>query len=772
MRQATQYIKFTIFSIIFTLLIPSTYLFSQEKDTEAGQAIQNTQPKEVIIDDFEKGQTEGVFYKRETSLGTYQGTWAKRPSYTIITKTEEPNRGKILGIEFKKEGGWCGWYTLLQGLDASNFNSLTFWVKGEEGGERFDIGLADQRMQDLEIDAVYAGPVKAFIEGGEVTKEWKKVRIPLARVGSEIDIKHMGSIVLWFRYGGVGKIYMDDIKLENDPEITKIEEYNMPIVLNESKAKRSMWVWKIDPVENPRAKEDLFRLCERGKINVIYLYFGDYREGTDKEYDLRLEEFLNQAKQKNIGVEALTGNPVWALKENHQAALVWLEEFLKFNKNHQAKFRGVSFDVEPYLTNEWNSDRERIKADYIVLLEKCRNLIEKYGGNFEIGVAIPIFYDKEDNGEFEKKILEYMDYIALMDYYDTAKDIIKGAQFHLDLAAKMNKYVILGVETQDLVTMQQGKRRNTFFEEGWEEMEMILKKVESGVDEYRSFWGIGMHCYCSYRLLTRGRNVPTRERPKDNYQIMSYEKSFPIKIDGNLEEWNNIEPFRIIAQDNVVYGAGAWEGKDDLSVKVWSAWDKTDLYLVFDVLDSKLVQERSGGDLWEGDHIELWLDVDLVSDLNEAVNSNDDFQIGLSPGNFSNLKPEVYIWTPSVDENLLGLIEIAAQKKEDGYTIEVKIPQDVLFSSIEPRVGVEPLTELSKIHYIYRLEGSPYMGFHKGFKMGIMVDGSDTDDKFQPQKCLVSSSKDRVWGDPTVFGILNFVGKPEDVAAEQKSGKK
>ena len=145
----------------------------------------------VLVDDFNKGSTEGLFSERLTSIGAFQGTWAKRPSWSIITKTSEirrGKRGKSLRMEWENLGGWCGWYTLLDGLDASDYNALTFWVKGEKGGERFDVGLADGLMQELEIDAKYVGAVTFFLENG-ISTEWQKVKIPLSRVGA--DIKHI-----------------------------------------------------------------------------------------------------------------------------------------------------------------------------------------------------------------------------------------------------------------------------------------------------------------------------------------------------------------------------------------------------------------------------------------------------------------------------------------------------------------------------------------------------------------------------------------------------
>jgi hypothetical protein len=69
-------------------------------------------------------------------------------------------------------------------------------------------------------------------------------------------------------------------------------------------------------------------------------------------------------------------------------------------------------------------------------------------------------------------------------------------------------------------------------------------------------------------------------------------------------------------------------------------------------------------------------------------------------------------------------------------------------------VGVEPL-QLPTAQ-IFQLPSETALDFHRNFKMGIMVDVGDTDDKNNPMKLLISTSLDRIWGDPTTFGAVEF----------------
>ncbi|MBI2871368.1 MAG: hypothetical protein HYY14_06645 [Candidatus Omnitrophica bacterium] len=698
----------------------------------------------ILVDNFDRGLTSGIFSERLNSLGSYQGTWAKRPSYSIITKSFEERRGNAgqgLGVEWRSAGGWCGWYTLLmdqefKGIDISSYNAVTFWVKGAQGGENFDIGLADFAMQELEIDAVYAGSVKNFLPHG-ITTEWQKVRVPLARVSSDLDQTNMGSLVFWFRYGGSGKVYVEDVWFENDEEVMAQEEYNAPQAERVPGMERALWVWKFDPIRVGRVREELFKMCERSHINAIYQYFGDFSEQDDPQYAAQLEEFLREASKRKIRVEALTGNPVWALEKNHEACLNWIRGFLDFNSRRpqEARIDGVSLDVEPYLTAEWNSEREKIKEEYLELLAKCRKLIASYNQKFKLGAAIPLLYEIEDGG-FERKVIEQLDYIALMDYYDTAKAIIEHGRYHIDLASELGKKVYMGVETQDLVRMNQGKRRNTFIEEGWEFMEQELKSVHEAFKNSPSYAGVAIHSCYAYKLLQRGRNVPTKERPPVDklYMVHSKESTRPVTIDGDLSDWDLSQHFGVHKKENVVFGAGAWVDPSDLSFAARSQWDKDNLYFSFAMLDNAHVQEKTGSDIWEGDHMELWLDMELEADYNEAINSNDDLQIGLSPGNFAGVKPEVFVWVPELDQTLVLSAEIASRKTEEGYILEARIPAALLYGALEKKAA----------------------GFSKGMKLGIMMDASDSDDPRLPQKCMISSSTDRVWGDPTTFGVLSL----------------
>ncbi len=156
--------------------------------------------------------------------------------------------------------------------------------------------------------------------------------------------------------------------------------------------------------------------------------------------------------------------------------------------------------------------------------------------------------------------------------------------------------------------------------------------------------------------------------------------STPITIDGDLSEWKDLPCTEVKDISQVSFGDKAkWGGPQDLSGRVCYAWDKTALYVGFSVNDDHIVQQFTGGSLWRGDHVELWFDTQLQLDFDHTTNDDDDFQLGVSPGNFSSVKPDFVIFTPNLPpDSYLTQVNYAVVKTPTGYAGEVRLPASVL----------------------------------------------------------------------------------------------
>jgi hypothetical protein len=195
-------------------------------------------------------------------------------------------------------------------------------------------------------------------------------------------------------------------------------------------------------------------------------------------------------------------------------------------------------------------------------------------------------------------------------------------------------------------------------------------------------------------------------------------------VDGDLDDW----PAQRYHATDVVYGASSWTGGQDLSATYLVGWDGLNLYLAITVNDDRRVQESSGRELFKGDGAELLLDTVLEADSTPRSLSDDDYQIGLSPGDFAGSGTEAYRWYPLAVESPLSSVQIASASTANGYRLEIKIPWSVF--------GVNP---------------------DAGSTFGFALSVSDNDlIGTAIQQTMVSSVSTRVLTDPTTWGTLEL----------------
>ena len=109
------------------------------------------------------------------------------------------------------------------------------------------------------------------------------------------------------------------------------------------------------------------------------------------------------------------------------------------------------------------------------------------------------------------------------------------------------------------------------------------------------------------------------------------------------------------------------------------------------------------------------------------------------------------------------LVDVHYKNPKDGkgYTMEIRLPTAFLFQNVVKRVGVDPgrvalPKRITPQQYALQNDVMAARELKPGFRMGMMVDGSDSDTVQQPQKTMLSTSSDRQWGDPTTFNILEL----------------
>ncbi|MGD8554549.1 MAG: protein kinase, partial [Anaerolineales bacterium] len=196
----------------------------------------------------------------------------------------------------------------------------------------------------------------------------------------------------------------------------------------------------------------------------------------------------------------------------------------------------------------------------------------------------------------------------------------------------------------------------------------------------------------------------------------------PPTIDGDLSEWTTLA----YACGNIVHGTENWTGGNDLYAIFYAGWDASYLYLAVRVTDDLFVQESTGEAMYKGDVIELQFDADLGGDFHQDTLSADDYQIGLSPGNFGGILPEAYRWYPAGLSGPLATVSLQAAQTPQGWDIEARLPWSVF--------GVSA-------------SGASRFGF------ALSVSDNDLPGTGE-QQSMVSSVSTRLHLDPTSWGTL------------------
>jgi len=172
----------------------------------------------------------------------------------------------------------------------------------------------------------------------------------------------------------------------------------------------------------------------------------------------------------------------------------------------------------------------------------------------------------------------------------------------------------------------------------------------------------------------------------------------PPAVDGDLGEWANVpNAVRIERKDQAVWGGDKWKSAADLSATLWLAWRYEYLYLALDVADDRLRQTERSGNMWKGDHIELYLDATPDAEPDRKPFGKGQFQFGFSPGNFErtgdalfDVKPEAVMFRPEgmAAEGVL----VAAKRTEKGYALEAAVPWTLV--AVKPTVGLPLAVEV------------------------------------------------------------------------------
>lgn len=222
----------------------------------------------------------------------------------------------------------------------------------------------------------------------------------------------------------------------------------------------------------PEMEADVEKAMERLGCKAVYQQIPSEAQAAE------ILDYLKRRREKGQHVFYLAGVPEWGLQENAASMLEAVEKAAEWSREagEGKGFAGIVWDVEPYLLDEWEDNREECMKQYV---ENCILAYEEaQKEQLAVIVCIPNFYDRTGMTELlELLVQKGCDGIAVMNYNkaDEAGQIAVEAQ----LAEKYRKGIIHITEMQK-PGYHSLTEQNTYYYDGfdvvWESWEQLRQE--------------------------------------------------------------------------------------------------------------------------------------------------------------------------------------------------------------------------------------------------------------------------------------------------------
>ena len=154
------------------------------------------------------------------------------------------------------------------------------------------------------------------------------------------------------------------------------------------------------------------------------------------------------------------------------------------------------------------------------------------------------------------------------------------------------------------------------------------------------------------------------DKTADSKPLYAAPKISPT-LDGDLSDWAKTTPVTLPLSGKAPERYANWQGKKDLSAQFYLGWDERNLYFAAAVTDDVFHQPFAGENIWEGDCIQVAMDLLRTSSYDK------EYGFALVSG-----KPFTWCWQgPQTDA---GRIRLETKKRTDGVNYEAAIPWQIL----------------------------------------------------------------------------------------------
>jgi hypothetical protein len=158
-------------------------------------------------------------------------------------------------------------------------------------------------------------------------------------------------------------------------------------------------------------------------------------------------------------------------------------------------------------------------------------------------------------------------------------------------------------------------------------------------------------------------------------------------IDADLGDWNldAMTPALLDTEEQIFSGAEAWDNTVDSSGEFYVMWDDENIYLATVMRDDSISTNKSGGDIWNADCIEVFF-----STTNAVAGHDEHYQYGFNANN------QIWNWCNMDGDGSREpeYLQLAAITTDDGYICEVAIEYGRMLSldfSVGNAIGFHPV---------------------------------------------------------------------------------
>jgi beta-mannanase len=718
----------------------------------------------IIFDDF---TTEGGY--------TYVYPEATSSIFPIKEAAHSGEVGLKISLDNNTYSGAAIGFAPIDFSKIKSHSAVEFWIKGENGGEKFIFSLLDTEEDNQKV-ATSVNSI-SFVK---VTKEWKKVTIPLSKFGDfgkwwdgkqEQDGKFNWQRVCEVRFSIIPSpqpfvIYVDDIVFNKNLE--KKEELLPEIeVITSDKTNDGCFIGVFG--EGYQANINAIKDLEKkiGKKFAQIMWYCDW----NTKFPLNECEKLYNAGY----IPHITWEPwIWGKEGKINLDNIINGEWDKYIESWALSIKNFGKPLFLRVAHEFNGDwypwsvpkNGMNPKKYITAWKHIHNIFTRIGvknvqwiwcpGNDSIPNVPENDFIKAYPGD------EYVDWIGIDGYnFGTAGGSGKWVSFdeifsqiYIRIIKEIpNKPIMIGEFAcgnmggkKPAWIRNMGKVLKTKYpaiksivwfnvdkETDWridDEIETIKAAREVFIDKY---------FLVSAESLIK---VPEKIKSKRNEYLKllslldksSKEKPVlkiprrknDIIIDGNLSDWEYYNSIKLDKREEFIEYGAEWGSEDDSIGNIKFCWDDKNLYIGAEITDDfPLVNPYKGNEIWRGDCLEIVIGTNPKADVQRKNFVDGDYQVGISSG-AENIQPSIWIWTknkPATD------YEAVTQKINKGYILEVKFPWSNL-NNFKPEIGLK-----------------------YGFDFAI----DDADENGEREMQQIWFGDDSFYKNPSVWGFAEFV---------------